>query len=289
MSSTTSNNIPSPLAIKRIGGDFKKFDKDNEFCDAISLMDINQSNDISELLEIYFLMYGAKGTPYEGGHYVGKITHDPDYPRKAPGWMVLTPSGRFEPNKRICLNGISDFHQESWAQGTSLFAMLTSFYSIWHTQEMTDNKKAMKEDMYAIASLDNVSNEVKIKYAKASVEYNQKHFSKIYSSFSKVKRNFKPYEITDIVPIKKVAMKEESKEDIFFKEQMIELEKENKKLKEEHQSFHLMLSEFYRGKKKFTNYCEIYNEKKKLEDYEKENSLIRKENETIQKELAKCI
>ena len=35
----------------------------------------------------------------------GRIQLDPDYPRKAPIISLLTPSGRWDVNKPICLSG----------------------------------------------------------------------------------------------------------------------------------------------------------------------------------------
>lgn len=56
---------------------------------------------------------GAKGSPYEGGYYHGKLKFPPEYPLKPPSILMLTPSGRFKPNTRLCLS-MSDFHPESW-------------------------------------------------------------------------------------------------------------------------------------------------------------------------------
>lgn len=56
---------------------------------------------------------GAKGSPYEGGYYHGKLKFPPEYPLKPPSIMMITPSGRFKPNTRLCLS-MSDFHPESW-------------------------------------------------------------------------------------------------------------------------------------------------------------------------------
>jgi ubiquitin-conjugating enzyme E2 J2 len=56
---------------------------------------------------------GAKGSPYEGGFYHGKLKFPPEYPLKPPSILMLTPSGRFKPNTRLCLS-MSDFHPETW-------------------------------------------------------------------------------------------------------------------------------------------------------------------------------
>ena len=51
--------------------------------------------------------------PYAGGCYHGKITFPEQYPFKPPSIRMLTPSGRFQVNTRLCLS-MSDFHPETW-------------------------------------------------------------------------------------------------------------------------------------------------------------------------------
>ena len=63
----------------------------------------------SNILEWHYLLEGAKDTPYEGGKYWGKLLFPKEYPLKPPGVMMMTPSGRFRTNRRLCLS-MSDFH-----------------------------------------------------------------------------------------------------------------------------------------------------------------------------------
>eukprot|EP00596_Hydrurales_sp_CCMP1899_P002377 CAMPEP_0119043752 /NCGR_PEP_ID=MMETSP1177-20130426/25498_1 /TAXON_ID=2985 /ORGANISM="Ochromonas sp, Strain CCMP1899" /LENGTH=266 /DNA_ID=CAMNT_0007012545 /DNA_START=217 /DNA_END=1017 /DNA_ORIENTATION=+ len=65
------------------------------------------------LLEFHFSFTGIEGTSYSGGIYHGRILLHPDYPRKAPAISVLTPTGRWECGKDICLSA-SSHHQETW-------------------------------------------------------------------------------------------------------------------------------------------------------------------------------
>ena len=44
---------------------------------------------------------------------MGKLKFPNDYPWKPPSIMLVTESGRFAVNERICLS-ISDYHPESW-------------------------------------------------------------------------------------------------------------------------------------------------------------------------------
>ena len=47
-------------------------------------------------------------SPYAGGVYAGRLLFPASYPLKPPGVIMDTPSGRFDPGKRICLS-MSDF------------------------------------------------------------------------------------------------------------------------------------------------------------------------------------
>lgn len=66
------------------------------------------------LHEWHFTLLGPPApSPYAGGIYHGRITLPPAYPMKPPNFRFLTPSGRFEVNREICLS-ISGFHEETW-------------------------------------------------------------------------------------------------------------------------------------------------------------------------------
>ena len=65
------------------------------------------------LLEFHFSFTGIEGSAYEGGLYHGRIFIPPEYPRKAPTICMLTPTGRWEVGKPICLSA-SAYHPETW-------------------------------------------------------------------------------------------------------------------------------------------------------------------------------
>ncbi|KAL7304874.1 hypothetical protein TKK_0002680 [Trichogramma kaykai] len=65
------------------------------------------------IFEWHFTIQGPPSTDFEGGIYHGKIILPPEYPMKPPNIILLTPNGRFEVNKKICLS-ISDHHPETW-------------------------------------------------------------------------------------------------------------------------------------------------------------------------------
>ncbi|KAI5302690.1 hypothetical protein KEM56_000449 [Ascosphaera pollenicola] len=65
------------------------------------------------LFEWHFTIAGPPSTPYASGTYHGRITLPPQYPLRPPSFRFMTPSGRFEVNREICLS-ISGHHEESW-------------------------------------------------------------------------------------------------------------------------------------------------------------------------------
>lgn len=67
--------------------------------------------DPENLFDWHYCIYNLKGGPYEGGYYHGILKFPGEYPMKPPSVIMFTPSGRFEPNQRICLT-ISDWHPE---------------------------------------------------------------------------------------------------------------------------------------------------------------------------------
>ncbi|KAF1766562.1 hypothetical protein GCK72_006519 [Caenorhabditis remanei] len=71
------------------------------------------------LFEWHFTIRGTIGTDFEGGIYHGRIIFPADYPMKPPNLILLTPNGRFELNKKICLS-ISGYHPETWLPSWSI-------------------------------------------------------------------------------------------------------------------------------------------------------------------------
>lgn len=67
----------------------------------------------SNLFEWHFTLRGPSDSSFSKGIYHGRITLPTQYPLRPPSFRFLTPSGRFECNREICLS-ISGFHEESW-------------------------------------------------------------------------------------------------------------------------------------------------------------------------------
>ena len=80
------------------------------------------------ILEWNYVIRGPEGTPYENGIYHGKLRFPADFPFKPPTILMLTPSGRFKCNTRLCLS-ISDFHPNTWNPTWSASTILTGLLS----------------------------------------------------------------------------------------------------------------------------------------------------------------
>lgn len=85
------------------------------------------------LFEWHFTVRGPSDSPFENGLYHGRIILPTDYPMKPPSIILLTPSGRFEVNKKICLS-ISGHHPESWQPSWSIRTALLAIIGFMPTQ-----------------------------------------------------------------------------------------------------------------------------------------------------------
>ncbi|KAG0425631.1 hypothetical protein HPB47_027213 [Ixodes persulcatus] len=82
----------------------------------------------SNILEWHYVVRGPENTPYENGIYHGKLMFPAEFPFKPPSILMITPSGRFKCNTRLCLS-ISDFHPDSWNPAWSVATILTGLLS----------------------------------------------------------------------------------------------------------------------------------------------------------------
>ncbi|KAM3718940.1 Ubiquitin-conjugating enzyme E2 [Dirofilaria immitis] len=112
---------PSVTAVSRLKKDYAKLMKDPvPYVMAAPLH--------SNILEWHYVIRGAPQTPYEGGFYHGKLIFPPDFPFKPPSIFMLTPSGRFQTNTRLCLS-ISDFHPDTWNPAWTVSTIITGLLS----------------------------------------------------------------------------------------------------------------------------------------------------------------
>jgi len=111
------------------------------------------------LFEWHFTIKSVDATDFEGGRYHGKMSFPSEYPFKPPNVIMLTKSGRFETDKKICLN-FSGFHPEQWQPSWTIQAMLVALRAFMETPangaiggiEVNEEqrKKLAKESIYYV-------------------------------------------------------------------------------------------------------------------------------------------
>ncbi len=156
----------SSICTKRLMGDVKMLMKDPlEYIEAVP--------DEKDMLTWYFLIKGPEFSDYKGGYYIGKIMHDPDYPFKPPNFMMLTPSGRFIPDNKICLSN-SGYHKDEWSAMWNIKTILTGFLSI------------MLDDIEHGISHIRDSKKNRAQMANDSIEYNRSNYPNIVKRFTRL-------------------------------------------------------------------------------------------------------
>ncbi|KAI9279782.1 ubiquitin-conjugating enzyme/RWD-like protein [Sporodiniella umbellata] len=84
------------------------------------------------LFEWHFTVRGPEDTEFEGGRYHGRILLPSDYPFRPPEIMFLTPNGRFELHKKICLS-VTGFHPEFWQPAWGIRTILLAIIAFFPT------------------------------------------------------------------------------------------------------------------------------------------------------------
>lgn len=83
-----------------------------------------------DIFEWHCTLRGPAGTEFEGGLYHCRIILPSEYPFRPPSIMLLTPSGRFELNTKICIS-FTSYHEELWQPAwgirTAIVGLLSFF------------------------------------------------------------------------------------------------------------------------------------------------------------------
>ncbi|KAH3673677.1 hypothetical protein WICMUC_003580 [Wickerhamomyces mucosus] len=189
--------MATQMALKRLTKEYK----DLENC-PVPYIEAHPSE--SNILNWHFILTGPPDTPYAGGSYYGMLLFYANYPFEPPGIKVITPSGRFEPNRKICLS-ISDFHRETWNPSFSVGTILNGLLSFMTGDESTTG------------SIKSTSKE-KILHAKLSHKFNKEHngFNKefpdyYHSTFNATKKGENLKVIVKLPQRKGVNFKQEPK------------------------------------------------------------------------------
>jgi len=81
-----------------------------------------------DMFEWQFAVRGPPDTDFEGGVYTGRLVLPVNYPFAPPSISMLTPTGRWEVNKKICLSNTS-FHPEQWQPAWGIRTMMEALRS----------------------------------------------------------------------------------------------------------------------------------------------------------------
>lgn len=131
----------------------------------------------SNILEWHYVVEGAPDTPYNGGYYHGKLIFPADFPFRPPSIYMITPSGRFQVDTRLCLS-ISDFHPDTWNPSWTVSTILMGLVSF------------MNETSPTLGSL-TTSEAEKRSLARRSIEFNlkDKTFCDLFPEIASVLRD----------------------------------------------------------------------------------------------------
>lgn len=126
----------------------------------------------TDILEWHYILRGPPETPYAGGEFWGTVIFPPQYPFKPPAIRMITPSGRFSPNSKICTS-MSDYHPDSWNPAWGVASILTGLLSFMVADESTTGGVSASDHDRMI-------------YAQASHKYNvsQATFRTMFPDYS---------------------------------------------------------------------------------------------------------
>ncbi|CEF69599.1 Ubiquitin-conjugating enzyme E2 J1 [Strongyloides ratti] len=98
----------------------------NKETDEIFKIHVNEDN----LFDIHFTFIG-KEKEYLNGLYHGRMILPKDYPMRPPDFWMISESGRFQTNTKICMSNTS-FHPDQWSPSwgirTAILGLISLFY-----------------------------------------------------------------------------------------------------------------------------------------------------------------
>jgi len=103
--------MATDICVRRLNKELKALQKDPMTAPKITVMPLE-----TNLLEMHYVIEVGNeddSSPYKGGIYHGKLIFPKEYPLRPPSVIMLTPSGRFQPNRRLCLSMVRSY-KSSW-------------------------------------------------------------------------------------------------------------------------------------------------------------------------------
>ncbi len=195
----------SRLFQKRIQNELKMLQKD-------PLENIDIFPDESDIRTWYFLIRGPDDTEYKNGWYIGKLVLSENYPVTPVDFYMLTPSGRFDIEKKICLT-ISSYHSDQWSSIWSIQKILGAFLSVMtsdfdtgisHIKKTPHERKMLAESSlsYNINTHPHIFKHFKRFVIYENDKYNMKTLDEIRAEMPKPKEKKKKEEKLDLSMLK---------------------------------------------------------------------------------------
>jgi ubiquitin-protein ligase len=125
----------------------------------------------SEDITIWYVKICNLSDEYVGGEYILKIHFTEKYPFEPPSYYMLTPSGRFQINQKICLSN-SGYHADTWSPLWGINQIIMGIISFFYERES-----------HGISHISNSSVAERAKYASDSIKYNHENLKSICDLF----------------------------------------------------------------------------------------------------------
>ena len=116
------------LGIKRLTKEY------NDLLESKTNLNFVAEPDADNIFDWHYCLYGLKACAYEGGYYHGMLKFPEEYPMAPPTVLMITPSGRFEEKRSICLT-ISEWHPEEWKAVWKVESILYGLMSFMLSEE----------------------------------------------------------------------------------------------------------------------------------------------------------
>ena len=158
-------SAPSRLTQRRVQAEFR------DFHDGGDNPNVKMGCFEENLFKWYYMIHGLEQYPYNGGVYIGTLELPDDFPKRAPVFKMMTPSGRFEPGKTICTTA-SHFHPEAWSPSWTVQGCIIGLMSIM-LEDDPENTGV------GAVKLSECSEENRAILAKQSLEWNKKNWTTV--------------------------------------------------------------------------------------------------------------
>merc|ERR1711884_76446 len=92
------------------------------------------------MLVWHYVFHDLPASPFRGGEYWGKLVFPKEYPMEPPAIYMMTPSGRFETNRRLCYRGLGVTSWNPCCRIESLLIGLVAEFVVTSEAHMAQSK-----------------------------------------------------------------------------------------------------------------------------------------------------